>query len=95
MTTLLIHHDVADYNSWKQAYDSVADMQRSGGVRSQRAWRSEDDANHVVVEHTFDSREAAEAFVNSAELREAMGRAGVNESSVQVEYLVETASGTL
>jgi heme-degrading monooxygenase HmoA len=95
MTTLLIHHRVDDYDAWKQVYDSVGDMQRNGGVRSHRVWRSADDSNLVVVEHAFDSREAAEAFTNSTELRDAMGRAGVEPSSVQFEYLDQTASGTL
>jgi heme-degrading monooxygenase HmoA len=95
MTTLLIHHRVADYDTWKQLYDSVQEMQRSGGVRSHRAWRSTDDPNLVVVEHVFDSRAAGEAFVNDPALRDAMGRAGVEESSLQFEYLDEVASGTL
>ena len=93
MTTLLIHHRVLDYDAWKRVYDSVADMQREGGVRSHRVWRDEDDPNRLVVEHTFDSREAAETFVNSPRLREAMGRAGVDESSLQIEHLDEAASG--
>jgi hypothetical protein len=42
----------------------------------------------------LDSHEAAEALVNNPELREAMGRAGIDASSVQIEYLDEVASGT-
>ena len=41
----------------------------------------------------FDSREAAEAFSKSPELREAMGRAGAIESSVQIHIMDEVASG--
>jgi heme-degrading monooxygenase HmoA len=95
MTTLLIHHRVADYDAWKQVYDSVGDMQREGGVRSHRVWRVEDDPNLVVIEHGFDSREAADAFMERPDLREAMTRGGVDESSVQIEQLEETASGRL
>ena len=95
MTTMLVHHRVDDYDAWRQVYDSVQDMQRSRGVRSHRVWRAEDDPNSVVVEHEFDSREAAEGFVNSSELREAMARAGVQQPSVQIEYLDEVASGKL
>jgi heme-degrading monooxygenase HmoA len=93
MATLLIHHRVIDYDAWKEAYDSAEELQRNGGVRSHRVWRGGDDPNRVVVEHTFDSREAAESFVNSRELREAMGGAGVDESSLQIEHLEEAASG--
>jgi heme-degrading monooxygenase HmoA len=94
MTTLLVNHRVSDFGAWKQVYDSVEEMQRNGGVRSHRVWRSEDDPQLVVVEHTFDSREAAEAFAGSSELREAMRRAGVEEASVRIDYLEEVASGT-
>ena len=87
MTTLLIHHRVADYEAWKQVYDDVGDMQRDGGVRSDRVWRSADDPSMVVVEHEFDSRQAAKEFMDRSDLREAMARAGVEESSVQAEFL--------
>lgn len=95
MTTMLVHHRVADYDAWKAVYDSTREMQRSGGVRAYRVWCAEDDPNLVVVEHTFDTREAAEAFVGSPDLRDAMGRAGVEEASLQIEYLDEIASGTV
>ncbi|HEX3268379.1 MAG TPA: hypothetical protein VHQ98_10395 [Gaiellaceae bacterium] len=89
MTTLLIHHRVGDYEAWRQVYDSVGEMQRDGGVRSHRVWRSADDPNMVVVEHDFDSREAAKQFMDRSDLREVMVRSGVDESSVQAELLDE------
>ena len=55
----------------------------------QQVLRHADDANRIVVTHAFDSREAAEAFVNNPELREAMGRGGVDASSVKIEYFDE------
>jgi len=89
MTTMLIHHRVADFEAWKEVYDGVGEMQREGGVRSHRVWRSADDPNMVVVEHDFDSREAAKAFMARSDLREIMARSGVDESSVQAELLDE------
>jgi hypothetical protein len=89
MTTLLIRHRVADYDAWKQVYDSVGEMQRDGGVRLDRVWRSADDPNVVVVEHDFDSRQAAKEFMDRSDLREAMTRGGVDESSMQAELLDE------
>jgi hypothetical protein len=65
-----------------------------GLARLQPAKRgAQDDPNLVIVAQTFDSREAAEALATSSTLREAMGRAGVIESSVQIDYLDEAASG--
>jgi quinol monooxygenase YgiN len=91
MTTLLIHHRVADYEAWKAVYDSVEDMQRDAGVRSERVWRSADDPNMVVVEHEFDSREAAKEFMDRSDLQEAMARSGVDRSSMQAELLDEAS----
>jgi hypothetical protein len=89
MATILIHHRVGDYEAWREVYDGVGEMQREGGVRSKRVWRSADDPNMVVVEHDFDSPEAAKAFMDRSDLREAMARSGIDESSVQVELLDE------
>lgn len=94
MTTMLVNHRVADYDAWRPEFDRSLEAEWSSDVRSHQVWRGQDDPNHVVVANTFDSREAAEAFANSSALREAMGRAGVVESSVQIDYLDEVASGT-
>jgi heme-degrading monooxygenase HmoA len=91
-TVLLVDHRVADFDAWKQVYDGVREMQRAGGVRSQQVLRDPADGNRVVVTHTFDSREAAEAFAENPELQVAMGRAGVDPSSVKLEYFDEVES---
>jgi heme-degrading monooxygenase HmoA len=88
-TLMLVRHRVADYDAWKQAYDDFRDNQRRGGVRFHQVLRSPEDPNLVVVTHVFDDEEAAKAFADSPELREAMARAGVEEASVSIEYLDE------
>lgn len=47
--------------------------------------RSKQDPQTVIVRHELADEEAAEAFLAADELREAMGRAGVDESSVQIQ----------
>jgi heme-degrading monooxygenase HmoA len=94
-TLMLIDHRVADFDAWKQVYDDFREGQRSGGVRFHQVLRDPADPNRVVVTHVFDSREAGEAFADSAELRAAMSSAGVDEASVSVEYLDEVDSGDL
>jgi hypothetical protein len=94
MTTVLINSRVADYEAWRPAFDRAMEAEWTSPIRSYHVWRGQDDLNLVVVAQTFDSREVAEAFANSSVLREAMGRAGVIESSVQIDYLDEVASGT-
>ena len=94
MTTVLVNHRVADYDAWKPEYDRVSAGPMGGGLRSHRVWRGQDDPNLVVVTQTFDSREAAEALFANEALRDEMASAGVDMSSVQIEYLDEVDSGT-
>jgi heme-degrading monooxygenase HmoA len=92
MATLLVDHKVANYDAWRPEYDRAMAAEWSSPIRSHQVWRGQDDPNHVIVASTFDSREAAEAFSKSPELREAMGRAGAIESSVQIHVMDEVVS---
>jgi heme-degrading monooxygenase HmoA len=95
MAVSLLHHRVADFDAWKQVYDGFRDAQREGGVRYQSVLRSTDDPNLVVVTHSFDSKEAAQAYFDNQELKAAMERGGVDVSSLSIEFLDEVQSGTL
>ena len=77
MALLLILHRVADYDAWRQVYDSVADMRESAHVTRGSVHRMADDPNNVLVLHYFDSVEAARAFTTLPKLKEAMQRADV------------------
>jgi heme-degrading monooxygenase HmoA len=94
-TLMLVHHRVADFDAWKRVYDDFRENQRRGGVRFHQVLRSRENPNLVVVTHVFDDEQAARAFAESAELRDAMGRAGVEEASVSIEYLDEVEAGDL
>jgi hypothetical protein len=77
MALLLILHRVADYDAWREVYDSVADMQKSAGVTGDSVHRMVDDPNNVLVLHYFDSVDQARAFTTLPELKDAIQRAGV------------------
>jgi hypothetical protein len=94
MTTVFVHHRVADYNTWRPEFDRAVKADWSKDTRSYRVWRGLDDPNLVIVANTFDSRQAAEAMMNNPVLREAMGRGGVIQSSVRIDFVDEVASGT-
>jgi hypothetical protein len=94
MTTVYIHHRVTDYNTWKPEFDRALKADWCKDIRSYRVWRGLDDPNLVIVANTFDSRQAADALMNNATLREAMGRGGVIASSVKVDYVDEVDAGT-
>ena len=93
MTTVFVHHRVADYNTWRPEYDRVMTTDWARDIRVQRVWRGQDDPNLVIVASTFDSRQAAEALMSSSTLREAMGRGGVIEASVRMDYVDEVDAG--
>lgn len=92
-TVTIVHHRVADFDAWKQAYDGFADAQREAGVRWQHVWRGREDPNMVVVIHVFDTLEAAQALFQSSELKGAMERAGVDPESFQIEFLDDVGGG--
>jgi hypothetical protein len=89
VTTSFVMHRVADYDAWRRVYDSVADVQRQGGVANQAVYRSEGDPNNVLVMHEFGNAEEAHSFFDSAELRQAMEDAGVDASSLRLEFYDE------
>jgi hypothetical protein len=94
MTTVFVHHRVTDYNTWRPEFDRAVKADWSKDMRTYRVWRGLDDPNLVIVANTFDSRQAAEAMVNNPVLREAMGRGGVIQTSVRIDFVDEVASGT-
>lgn len=52
MTTVFVHHRVADYNTWRPEYDRVMAADWSKDIRAQRVWRGLDDPNLVIVAST-------------------------------------------
>jgi hypothetical protein len=59
MTTVMIHHRVADYDRWKIEYDRIFEGPLSAAVTSYRIWRGQDDPGLVILEETYESRDAA------------------------------------
>lgn len=93
-TTLLIRHRVGDFDAWRKVYEGFEPSQREGGVRSQMALRSTEDPADIVVTHTFDSREAAEAYLGNEALRDAMAVATVDDATVSIEFFDEVVPVT-
>ncbi len=93
MTTVLISHRVADYDTWRSEYDRVHAGPIGSACLTWRIWRGQDDPNLVVVEETFPSREAAEATMNNPDLPAEIANAGVDITSIRIKYLDEVFSG--
>ncbi len=77
MVRMFVRHHVTDYATWRPVYDSI-DQERQGmGVTAAAVYRSVADPNDITISHDFASEDAAQSFVSSPLLREAMQRAGV------------------
>jgi quinol monooxygenase YgiN len=79
---MFVRHEVADYATWRKAYDGFRATQTKMGVVAQAVYQSTDDPNDVTVIHDFHSLEKAKAFAASPELKAAMEKAGVKAAQI-------------
>lgn len=89
MATTFVQHHIADYDAWRRAYDSVADLQREGGVVEEAVYRAATDPDTVLVMHRFGSAGEARAFFANPDLRAAMADGGVDMGSFRLEVYEE------
>jgi quinol monooxygenase YgiN len=77
MITMIVRHEVSDYNSWKRVYDEFAPVRKENGVTRASVYRNTNDPNNITVLHQFQDLDAATTFAESKELKTAMANAGV------------------
>ena len=77
MATLFVRHDVADFGTWKQAYEDFNPERETMGVTGHGAYQADGNPNNVTIYHHFENMEAAKGFMQSPRLREVMMAAGV------------------
>jgi hypothetical protein len=94
MTTVLVHHRVADYDVWKREYDLIVAGPLGASVRGYRIWRGVEDPNLVVVAETYESRAAADEAAAQPDLPAAFARAGVVMSSMKIDFVEEVEAGS-
>ncbi len=63
MSILRIEHPVAEYQTWKGAFDSDPVGREKSGVRRYRILRPIDDPNYVMIDLEFDTPAEAEALL--------------------------------
>jgi quinol monooxygenase YgiN len=73
----IVKHDVADYATWKVAFDGHAGTRASAGIVGHAVNRSVKNPNTIVVYLQAESQSALEAFTSSADLKQTMQSAGV------------------
>jgi hypothetical protein len=86
MNYLVIHHRVRDFEQWKPLYDAHRSSREQAGVKELRLLHGAEDANDVTMLFEANDLPKAKAFVASAELREAMKKAGV-VSEPEISFL--------
>ena len=77
MVSMLIQHQVKDYDAWKKVFDSAIDMRTSNGELSALVYREVNDPNKVTTINNWNSLANAQKFAHSPELKAAMEKAGV------------------
>ena len=77
MVTMFVRHTVSDYKAWRKIYDDFAPIQKANGVEAQAVYQAADNPNDITVTHEFASVAAAQAFLGSDELKNAMQGGGV------------------
>ncbi len=77
MTTLSVHHKVADYSKWRKVYDEADVARRKFGMTSAHVFRSATDPNEITVLTEWPSIDKAKAYAASPDLKQAMQNAGV------------------
>jgi hypothetical protein len=89
VTTVFVLHRVRDYGKWREVYDSAREMQDVGGVLEQAVLRTEGDPDNVLVMHRFASPSEAHSYFENPALADAVREAGVDESTVRLEFYDE------
>jgi len=92
MAYMFVRQEVQDYEAWKSVFDSGSDLRRRNGAKSYRLLRPENGSSEVVALFEWDNLDNARRFASSAELKEAMQRAGVT-GKPETLFLEEAARG--
>jgi hypothetical protein len=75
--TLFVRHTVADYDTWRKAYDGADALRAKHGCNGHRVMRVPGDPKDVAATHEFPTLEQAEAFANDPAVQDTMQQAGV------------------
>ena len=98
MGMMIVRHKVRDYGQWRPIFDRHADMQKRAGLINRRVYHSADSnkSEIVVVFDTEDTKKAKD-FAASADLKEAMEKAGfwTLRQSISLNLSIEHASSDL
>lgn len=93
MKYVLIIHEVADYDAWKNVFDQAATIRKEAGEISYQVLKYENEPNKIVHFSVWTSIENAKLFFESPKLIQIRKDAGVK--SPEFIYLDQIESGIL
>ena len=76
MAHVMVNHDVADFDTWKTAFDEHESMRQESSISVTGLYRGKDNPNNVTVMMSGND-DNLNSFMDSEELKEAMQKAGV------------------
>jgi hypothetical protein len=74
---LIVRHRVANFDSWKQVFDSMYEVRKAHGWLSAIVYRDAADPNMVTIVNRVKDLDGAKRYGQSDQLRAGMQKAGV------------------
>ncbi len=93
MPTMIVKMRVASFERWKQNFESMRPVRERHGWLSHRVVRDATDPNVVTVISRVRALESAKQYGQSADLRDAMRRSGV-QGAPDVSFCEDESDGT-
>src|SRR5262249_3685796 len=75
---MIVTYKVYEFERWQRQHERSASAKRNYGWQSCAVLAVDGDRNHVMVMEHFSTLERAQAYANSAELRDEMAASGVS-----------------
>lgn len=92
MPTIIVQHDVQDFNTWQAMFQGHKATREQFGLTNPHVFRSAADPNHVCIIMEADSVPAFEDFMTKSDVADVMEKAGViGDPSIRVLEAVEVA----
>lgn len=86
MVHVLVRHRVADFNRWKEAFDTHVIARKRAGEINFHIFHNMEDAHDIFLLFDWSNGDDAKKFMTSGELRDRMQQAGV-QGVPEIQYL--------
>jgi heme-degrading monooxygenase HmoA len=87
MVYVLTQINVENYKTWKTFFDKRGDTRKESGAKEAHLFRNSDDANDVLILFNWDTKDNAQKYMESDNVRNYLKNAGAEIK--KVTYLDE------